>query len=63
MENVKVESDGSTKIFVGKKAPEGYENNWGQSNPNKGFFVYLRLYGPLESYYDKSWIMPDVRKF
>jgi hypothetical protein len=62
MENIKVDADGSTRIFVGEKAPEGYENNWIQSNPNKGFFAYLRLYGPLESYYDKSWIMPNVKK-
>ena len=62
MENLRVESDGSTKVFVGPSAPEGYENNWVQSNPEKGFFVYLRLYGPLESYFDKSWKMPDIKK-
>ena len=61
-ENVKVEEDGSTKVYVGPKAPEGYENNWIQSNPKKGFFVYLRLYGPLETFYDKSWKMPNVKK-
>lgn len=60
--NVKTETDGSTKIYVGGKAPVGYENNWIESNPNKGFFVYLRLYGPLEPYFDKSWKMPNVKK-
>lgn len=62
MENIKVEEDGSTKVYVGSSAPEGYENNWVQSNPKKGFFVYLRLYGPLETFYDRSWKMPDVKK-
>ena len=62
MEGLKVEADGSTKVFVGPSAPEGYENNWVQTNPEKGFFVYLRLYGPLESYFDKSWKMPDPKK-
>ncbi len=62
MEGLKVEDDGNTKIFIGDKAPEGYENNWIQSNPKKGFFVYLRLYGPLESFFDKSWKMPNVEK-
>lgn len=61
-EGVRVEADGSYKVFVGPTAPEGYENNWVQSNPKKGFFVYMRLYGPLESYFDKSWKMPDVVK-
>ena len=32
------------------------------TDPDKGFFAYLRLYGPLESYYDKSWKMPDVKR-
>ncbi|MBM97858.1 MAG: hypothetical protein CMJ77_01935 [Planctomycetaceae bacterium] len=59
---MRTEPDGSTKVFVGPKAPFGYENNWIESNPEKGFFVYLRLYGPLESYYDKSWKMPNVKK-
>ena len=61
-EGVRVEEDGSFKVFVGPKSPEGYENNWIQSNPEKGFFVYMRLYGPLESYFDKSWKMPDIKK-
>ena len=59
---LKVEPDGSTKVFVGGSPPEGYENNWIESNPEKGFFVYLRLYGPLEPYFDKSWKMPDVNR-
>ncbi len=62
MNELKVEDDGSVKVYVGPSAPNGYENNWVQSNPEKGFFVYLRLYGPLEAYYNKSWKMPDVEK-
>ena len=62
MEGIRVEEDGSYKVFVGPGAPKGYENNWVQSNPEKGFFVYLRLYGPLEAFYDKSWKMPDIKK-
>ncbi len=54
MDGLKIEGDGNIKDYVGPSAPEGYENNWVQSNPEKGFFVYLRLYGPLEAYYDKS---------
>lgn len=61
MEGLKVEDNGSVKVYVGPSAPAGYEKNWIQSNPKKGFFVYLRLYGPLEPYYDKSWKMPDVQ--
>lgn len=61
MEGLKIEENGNIKVYAGPSAPSGYENNWVQTNSKKGFFVYLRLYGPLETYYDKSWKMPDVQ--
>ncbi len=60
--DLKIEDDGSVKVYVGPEAPTGYESNWVQSNVGEGFFAYLRLYGPTEAYYDKSWKMPDVRR-
>ena len=59
---IKTEADGSVKVFVGPTAPQGYEDNWVQSNSGEGFFIYLRLYGPTEPYYDKSWKMPDIKR-
>ena len=35
--------------------PEGYENNWIQTLAGKGWFMILRLYGPLEPWFDKTW--------
>jgi hypothetical protein len=61
-QELKTESDGSVKLYIGPGAPEGYESNWVQSNTGEGFFVYLRLYGPTEAYYDKSWKMPDFKR-
>lgn len=60
--DLKIEPDGSVRVYVGPEAPEGYEANWVQSNVGEGFFAYLRLYGPTEAYFDKSWVMSDVRK-
>ena len=37
------------------------EENWIQTKPGVGFFVYLRLYGPLESYFDKTWRPGDPK--
>lgn len=54
-EGVRPEADGETVIHFGPTAPEGKEANWVQTVPGKGFFVMLRLYGPLESWFDKSW--------
>jgi hypothetical protein len=52
---VKTNPDGSVDVFFGPKAPEGYENNWIQTLPGKGWFMILRLYGPLEPWFDKTW--------
>ena len=38
--------DGSWDIFIGPEPPEGYENNWIQTVPGKGWNTIFRLYGP-----------------
>jgi hypothetical protein len=53
-------ADGSVDIYFGPTAPEGFENNWIQTNPGEAWFVYFRLYAPLEPYFDKSWPLPDI---
>ena len=53
--DLKKNADGSVDVFFGPKAPEGYENNWVQTIPGKGWFMILRLYGPLEPWFDKTW--------
>jgi hypothetical protein len=50
-----VNADGSVDVWFGPTAPEGHESNWVQTVPNKGWNVVLRLYSPLESWYDKTW--------
>jgi hypothetical protein len=48
-------SDGSVDVYFGPQPPEGKEKNWIQTVENKGWFVILRIYGPLEPWFDKSW--------
>jgi len=50
-----VNKDGSVDVYFGPKAPAGKEGNWVQTIPGKGWFMILRLYGPLEPWFDKSW--------
>jgi hypothetical protein len=45
----------STHVYFGPRAPAGMESNWVQTIPGKGWFIILRLYGPLESWFDKTW--------
>ena len=52
---VKENMDGTTTVWFGPEAPEGMESNWIETVQGKGFFTILRLYGPLESWFDKSW--------
>ncbi len=52
---LKTNADGSVDVFFGPVAPTGFEGNWVQTIPGKGWFMILRLYGPLEPWFDKSW--------
>jgi hypothetical protein len=47
--------DGSVDIYFGPQAPEDKEGNWIETVPGKSWFVILRLYGPLEPWFDKTW--------
>ena len=52
---LKQNEDGSYDIYFAPKPPKGYENNWLETVPGKGWFVGLRLYGPLEPWIEKTW--------
>jgi len=50
-----VNPDGSVDVYFGPKSPPGETNNWVETIPNKGWNTILRLYGPLEPWFDKTW--------
>ena len=52
---MKQNADGSTDIYFAPNAPAGKESNWVQTVPGKGWLVILRIYGPLESWFDQTW--------
>jgi hypothetical protein len=54
-EDIIVNPDSSVDVYFGPEPPAGKENNWVQTIPGKGWFVLLRLYGPLEPWFDKTW--------
>ncbi len=53
--NMLENADGSVDLFFGPEAPEGKEQNWIETVPKKSWFPILRIYGPLEAWFDKSW--------
>jgi hypothetical protein len=60
MAGLKSNPDQSVTVWFGPKAPDGQEANWVQTMPGKGWNVVLRLYGPLEPWFDKSWKPGDI---
>jgi len=54
-EGIAINPDSSVDVYFGPEPPAGMENNWVQTIPGKGWWVILRLYGPLEPWFDKSW--------
>ncbi len=53
-------ADGSVDVYFGPKAPKGMEKNWVPTNPEKGFFLVFRFYGPEEGYINKAWVLNDL---
>ncbi|MNX75639.1 hypothetical protein D3C86_1071230 [compost metagenome] len=59
---VVVNADKSVDVYFGPKAPNGMENNWVQTIPGKGWNIILRLYGPLEPWFDKTWRPSEIEE-
>jgi hypothetical protein len=50
------ESDGSTVVYISPAQPDGVAaGNWIQTDSDKGWFVILRCYSPLQPFFDKTW--------
>jgi hypothetical protein len=54
-DHLDMNADGSVDLYFAANAPAGKENNWIQTVPGKAWFAALRLYGPLEPWFDKTW--------
>jgi hypothetical protein len=46
-------TDGSTTIHVAPSQPA--DGNWIQTESDTGYLAILRLYSPLQTFFDKSW--------
>ncbi len=53
--DIVINADGSVDVWFGPTAPQGHEANWAQTVPGKGWNVLLRLYGPQQAWFDKTW--------
>lgn len=57
---LKINADGSVDVYFGPKAPVGQEDNWAQTVPGASWNILLRLYGPLQAFFDKTWRPDDI---
>jgi hypothetical protein len=53
-------ADGSVDLYFGPQSAEGHEANSLITVPGRAWFPLLRLYGPLQPYFDRSWPLPDI---
>ncbi|VVE31214.1 signal peptide protein [Pandoraea iniqua] len=42
-------------LYFGPTAPKGQEGRWIKTTPGRGWFAYIRIYGPEAAAFDKSW--------
>jgi len=55
------DADGSTTVYFAPVQPDGVaRGNWIQTMPGKGWFTIIRLYSPLEPFFDKSWRPSEI---
>ena len=55
--------DGSTTLHFAPIKPDGVpDGNWIQTNPERGFFACVRLYSPLQGFFDKSWQIGEIER-
>jgi hypothetical protein len=50
------------ELFFGPAAPAGHEQRWIKTAPGKGWFAYMRLYGPEQAAFDRSWTPGDFEE-
>jgi hypothetical protein len=49
-------------VYFGPNAPAGRDSNWVPIDPQRGFELLFRIYGPKKEFFDKAWPLPDVER-
>ncbi|MCL4857856.1 MAG: DUF1214 domain-containing protein [Caldilineaceae bacterium] len=62
MKDLQYNTDGSVDLYIGANAPLGFERNFMKTVGNDGWFVYFRLYAPLQPFFDKRFALPDFER-
>jgi hypothetical protein len=56
------DDDGSITLTFGPDEPDEGASNWIQTVAGKKWFAILRLYGPLEPWFERTWVPGDLER-
>jgi hypothetical protein len=48
-------------FFFGPEATQGKVSNWVPTDPSREFELMFRLYGSKTEFFEKVWVLPDVK--
>jgi hypothetical protein len=60
--NLVYNNDGSVDVWFGPSEIEEKESNWVKTIPGKKWYTLLRLYYPLESWFNKKWVPGEIEE-
>jgi hypothetical protein len=60
--NLIYNNDGSVDAWFGPDSIEGKENNWVKTIPGRQWYLILRLYNPLESWFNRKWQPGEIEE-
>ena len=52
----------SVDLYFGPEQPDGADGRWIKTLPDRGWFVYFRIYGPDANAFDGTWRLPDFEQ-
>ena len=62
-DDLQTNPDGSVDLYFAPESPAGKESNWIQTVSGKGWYTLLRLYGPLDPWFEKTWRPGEIELF
>ncbi|RDI98596.1 DUF1254 domain-containing protein [Dyella solisilvae] len=57
-----VPTNAPVDLYVGPTPPKGSESRWIKTTPGHGWFAYIRIYGPEQAAFDRSWKPGDFEE-
>jgi len=60
--NLACNNDGSIDVWFGPEPINVKESNWIKTKPGKRWYMILRLYYPLESWFNKKWQHGEIEE-